>query len=364
MGRRAPTHASRTQGSKLSIGFVIGMLLVALCLIVAGAAIVYGVTQDSNPIEAAQSIAHDVKRTLFRDAEKPPQSAREPLAVADKPAVVSDKPASARDSSEESESSSKNALPTAPREPQLPTPVIAEYGGILIHSPIEASCVYAILFHQASYPWALVLDSKLPELDADVVFETHKIDIPANQPTGDVYMNAGALHVWRVGESTPIDTSIDVGAAPGSTVYAPVTGEVILVSEYDLYDICKDYEVHIQPEGFDDLDCVVIHIKDVCVKEGDQVVAGVSPIAAVRDIASEGVDGIHLAQFSDKEDGNHAHVQINDMNYEGYRKAKFESSSSSSEQQSSSTAYRSDDSALEALPEPDAYAASQEPQED
>ena len=329
MAQRRPTHARHAPGKPIHPAFVVGVLLLSLCITVAGGAIVYGFTQDMNPIDAAKLAAHNISQ-----AAMPSSSPTNPQETAAKPPVSpSAKTASApRDKTAPASSSSGPSRQPASssRAPQLPTPVIAEYGDMLIHSPIETSDVYAILFHQASYPWALVLQSKLPEIDANVVFETHQIDIPAEQPTGDVYMNAGALHVWRVGEVTEIDTSIDVGAAAGSTVYAPISGTVVLVKEYKLYDVCTDYEVHIQPAGHPELDGVCIHISDVVVGEGEEVVAGVTPLAKVRDIAAEGVDGIHLAQFSDKENGNHAHFQLNDMNYEGYRAAKFASSSEQS----------------------------------
>lgn len=335
MSKSKPTHARHAKGSRIRPGLVVAVLLLAACVTVAAAAIAYGFAQNLGPQEVFEQATTFVKSTFVIQEETPKSSTPSSAAHSQSSTQVQDTSGPAQQGQSTSQQSSQGASSNeassqkdissaqSSQTAQLPTPVVAEYGGILIHSPIETRNVYGILFHQASYPWSLVMETKLPELDADVIFETHEIDIPANQPTGDEYMNAGALHAWRVGEMTEMDTSIDVGAAPGTTVYAPVSGTVVLAKTYELYDICTDYEVHIQPEGFPDLDLVVLHIDDVTVKAGDVVVAGQTPIAKVRDIAAQGIDGIHLAEFSDKENGNHVHLQLCDVNYEGYREQKL-----------------------------------------
>lgn len=196
----------------------------------------------------------------------------------------------------------------------FPTPLVAEYDGVKIHSPVHVANLNGILFHQAATKWGLPLDTKLPEADEEKVFKTKSYDIkkPLEQTEGDEYIKAKALHLWRRGTPTKMDSSIDVGAEAGDTVYAPVTGTVVLVRTYRLYDTCDDYEIHIQPGDRDDLDVVEIHVTDVAVKAGDKVEGGVTPIAKVRDLAAEDITDIQLAYYTKPGHGNHTHVQIND----------------------------------------------------
>ena len=137
------------------------------------------------------------------------------------------------------------------------------------------------------------------------------------------WLNAKALHLWRTDATTDMDTSIDVGAESGTQVYAPVTGTVVLVGTYKLYETIEDYEIHIQPEGRPDLDVVEIHIKDVQVKAGDKVIGGETPLAKVRDLASEDITDIQLAFYSKEGHGNHTHVQVNNANADKYREMRL-----------------------------------------
>lgn len=226
------------------------------------------------------------------------------------------------DSSTSSSQATSSSIVVEEADPALPTPLIAEFDGVKLHSLVRAAEVSAIMFHQASFDYAHVLETKLPEIDPEKVMHERKVDIPAEQPTGDEYMNAPAMHVWRQ-EVTALDTSIDVGCAAFSEVLAPVDGTVVLVREYDLFDQMKDFEVHIQPTSRHDLDAVVIHLVDVSVKAGDKVVGGVTPIAKARDIVGEGLIDIQLGVFVEAHGGNHCHVQINNADSEGYREKRL-----------------------------------------
>ena len=208
------------------------------------------------------------------------------------------------------------------QESQHQTPLIANVQDVDLRCPIQTSDLTGILFHQASYDYALVLTTKLPEADYEIVQQQHKIRVNAKQTEGE-WLDADALHLWRTSDVTAMDTSIDVGALPGTIVRAPVTGTVVLVKNYMLYDTVPDVEIHIQPEGRKDLDCVLLHTVDPLVKAGDAVQAGITEISHVRDIEKDLYD-VQLGFYTPEGvGGNHTHVQVNDANAKDYRKVKL-----------------------------------------
>ena len=205
------------------------------------------------------------------------------------------------------------------------TPLVATCSGVDIHNLVNMVDLTGILFHQASYEYALPLETDLSEADYETIADTRTFFINRDQvaKSGE-WAETEALHIWRTSDTTAPDTSIDIGAIAGSTVKAPVDGTVVLVRNYRLYEEMDDVEIHIQPTGRPDLDCVIIHLTDPRVKAGDKVEAGVTPIAQVRDIESFLTD-VQLGFFTPEGvGGNHSHVQMNDANYPQYREKKLE----------------------------------------
>ena len=202
------------------------------------------------------------------------------------------------------------------------TPLIAQCNGIEIRSPLRPQDLSGVLFHQASYAYALVMTTELPEADSGTISPENPVRVNKSQQEG-AWLDADALHLWRNTDSTEMDTSIDVGATAGTQVVSPVTGTVVLLKDYMLYDEVPDIEIHIQPEGRPDLDAVILHTQDPLVKPGDHVDAGITPLSHIRDIAAQLYD-VHLAPYTAEDDpGNHVHIQINDANYEAYREEKL-----------------------------------------
>lgn len=202
------------------------------------------------------------------------------------------------------------------------TPLIAQCSGIDLRSPIVPADLTGVLFHQASYKYGLVMTTELPDADMERIGATKEPFVNRDQLEGE-WLDAEAMHLWRAADATAMDTSIDVGAAPGTTVRSPVTGTVVLVKDYLLYNEVPDIEIHIQPVSRPDLDVVLIHTTDPLVKAGDKVEAGVTELSHVRDIAKDLTD-IQLGFYTPADDaGNHTHVQVNDANYEGYRATKL-----------------------------------------
>ncbi len=202
-------------------------------------------------------------------------------------------------------------------------PLIAQCSGIDLRSPIAPADLTGVLFHQASLQYALVMTTELPEANTEQVETTGQSRVNRDQIEGE-WLDAEAMHLWREADTTDMDTSIDVGAAAGTLLRSPVTGTVVLIKDYMLYDEVPDIEIHIQPDGRPDLDVVLIHTYDPLVKAGDRVEAGVTDISHVRDIAKD-LDDVQLAFYTQEGDpGNHTHVQVNDANYENYRATKLD----------------------------------------
>ena len=232
--------------------------------------------------------------------------------------------ASATQNSASSQASAQASGKSANAYASTAYPLVARYDGVDIHSPVAPADLTAVLFHQASYHYALVMDTALPEADLEALGEDNAPRTNNAQTSGE-WLDADALHLWRPDDVTPIDTSVDVGAPMGTVVRCPVSGTVVLVKDYKLFDICDDIEIHIQPTGRPDLDVVILHTYDPLVKMGDKVVGGVTEMSHVRDIAESLGGDIQLMYYTAGDDpGNHAHVQVNDVNYEGYRETKLE----------------------------------------
>lgn len=202
--------------------------------------------------------------------------------------------------------------------PVEPNRQIAAYGKVKIYSPIAQENLTGVLFHQASYNTALAMTTELPEANPEKVSVDHPVRVN-NKQTEGTWVDADALHLYRVQDATPMDTSIDVGAKAGTTVYAPVTGTVVKVTNYDLYGEVPDVKIQIQPEGHPELDVVLLHQYDPQVKPGDKVEGGVTPISSVRDIAKDLTD-VQLGFFTAADDpGNHSHVEVNDASSKEYQ---------------------------------------------
>lgn len=202
-------------------------------------------------------------------------------------------------------------------------PLVAQCSGVDIRCPIAPADLTGVLFHQASYPYALGLTTELPSANIEDVSPETPARVNHEQLDGE-WLDCDAMHIWRTSDATDMDTSIDIGAAAGTPLRSPVTGTVVLVKNYRLYEEIDDIEIHIQPEGRADLDVVVIHTQDPLVRAGDRVEAGVTELSHVRDIASLLTD-VQLGFYTGGDDpGNHTHVQVNDAEYKDYREKKLE----------------------------------------
>jgi murein DD-endopeptidase MepM/ murein hydrolase activator NlpD len=98
-------------------------------------------------------------------------------------------------------------------------------------------------------------------------------------------------------------TAVDVAMPKGTTVVAPVSGTVMSVTTYRLYKYWLDYRVVIRPTENARFRVIMIHLAELKVRRGSQVVAGVTPIGVPRvfpfksdinDYVGVGVPHVHL----------------------------------------------------------------------
>ena len=235
------------------------------------------------------------------------------------------------------QSTSMNAANSAAYDPSaddaLPTPNIAESNGVELHSAVAANDLTEILIHNASYAYAAPLTTKLTEATNTEVMANHGTGRNADeQPTGDEWMTGEFIRCFRSTNAGPKMSAIDCGGKEGTTVYSPVTGKVVLVKQYKLYEKYDDYQIHIQPDGHPELDVVLIHLTDVSVKAGDQVTAGETKMAKIRDVYALIGEEMQLKQYTAEGDnGNHTHIQVNlanDPSYHGLDDLKQETAAS------------------------------------
>jgi murein DD-endopeptidase MepM/ murein hydrolase activator NlpD len=199
-----------------------------------------------------------------------------------------------------------------------PTPIFASRGKVILRLPVNMDDLTEVGFHQASYDYALAMKTPLPDADMAAAKKNQGTprDLSAQEVGTDAVLTGSVLRMWRDRPGKP-NTAVDVGAAPGSPVLAPVEGTVVLVKSYDLYGKHPDVRVHIRPDANTDIDVVLIHVQDPSVKAGDRVVAGVTQLGAVRKLSDK--MRMQLTSYT-KDDGDHVHIQLNDITdpaYEG-----------------------------------------------
>lgn len=211
----------------------------------------------------------------------------------------------------------------ASAETPAPTPVFASLRGTELHLPIAACDVTVLAFHQSSYNDTVAV-RPLIELGSPAAAKEAAIAARAARKAGEEATIAAtpvgaedsegtwtgsALELWRTGRNGKQKTAVDCGAAAGSSVYSPVDGTVMQVRPYKLYGKYDDFEIHIKPDAWSDLDVIVLHVTDPAIEPGTRVIAGLTRIARVRAL-SKVVSGLQLRTYT-LDGGNHTHVQVN-----------------------------------------------------
>lgn len=207
---------------------------------------------------------------------------------------------------------------------QAPTPVFMSLRGVKLHLPVPASSVTVLALHQSSYSGTLTLKSLVkygsPAAAKDAATAARaarkageEATIAATPPDsigdGSGIWAGTALQLWRTGRAGKQNSAVDCGAAPGTPVFSPVDGTVMQVRPYKLYGRYDDFEIHIKPDAWSDLDFIVLHVTNPAITPGTRVRAGLTQIARVRCL-SKVVSGLQLRTYT-LDGGDHTHFQVN-----------------------------------------------------
>jgi hypothetical protein len=181
-------------------------------------------------------------------------------------------------------------------EPEAQTPVFATFGPLELYLPAVKPVVVG--FHEASSGEALAL---APVGTAKSNDNTTKFDPPAEVEGADYRVMASR---GRVHSAT---SAVDVVMRDDEPVLAPVSGTVTDVEEYVLYGNHRDVRLEIAPDDAPEMRIVMIHIDDIQVEAGDEVVAGNTPVAGTARVFPF---GSQVDRFTEPDRWPHVHLEV------------------------------------------------------
>lgn len=185
-------------------------------------------------------------------------------------------------------------LPLASR----PAPqVVAVYGSLRLQLPVAQST--AIGFHAAG-DGAVSLSPVGRQGNQGVLLRlVHKL-----------LGGGGAGPTWYElgGDGGSPNSALDVGAATGSDVYAPVDGTVVAITPFVVDGRRYGSQLDIQPQTAPSVVVSLTHLRaDPAITVGSTVIAGVSRVGSVVDLSS--VERQALARFT-QDAGNHVSLEV------------------------------------------------------
>jgi len=181
-------------------------------------------------------------------------------------------------------------LPSGPPQPQ----VVAMRGALRLDLPIAQSRVTAIGYH-ASGDGALALDPVGRQANQGVLSRLgHRLFGGGG---------SGLRYYVIDGGTGPSTGTLDVGAPPGTDVYAPVDGTIVGLTPYVLDGKTYGTRIDIQPTGTPSLVVSLTHLRpDPSLTVGSTVAATTSKVGTVVDFT--GVERMALARYT-QDAGNH-----------------------------------------------------------
>ncbi len=184
--------------------------------------------------------------------------------------------------------------PAGPPKPQ----VVAIYNSLRLQLPVPQSRVTAVGYSGGTVG-ALGLQPVGTQANQGIVQRfLHKLF------GGD----SGSLRWYQLPGGQGSSTSaLNVGAAPGTDVYAPADGTIVGLNDLILNGRAYGQRIEIQPTGAPSIVVVVSHVKADDLAVGSAVVAGASKLGSVLDFS--GVERQALARHT-QDAGNHVLVEV------------------------------------------------------
>ncbi|MFA5843403.1 MAG: M23 family metallopeptidase [Coriobacteriia bacterium] len=170
--------------------------------------------------------------------------------------------------------------------------------------PATSDRLVAVGFHEASRPEALVL---VPE---ERLHTRARSDVIKAALARDPGLKLFEMNTRD--RATAAHTALDCAVLPGTTVRSPVDGTVRLVKRYYLEGRWEDRQIEIELDGAPGVRVVMIHVRDVRVRAGTRVRAGVTPIGRVRHLLINSQVNRYLPVAAD-----HTHIQVNPVSPSG-----------------------------------------------
>jgi murein DD-endopeptidase MepM/ murein hydrolase activator NlpD len=177
--------------------------------------------------------------------------------------------------------------------------VVATYGQLHVFTPINETVVTAIGYHGAGDD-ALPLDPVGRQANEGLLSRLfHRIF--GGGGGGVAYYQLG-------GGQGPSTGALDIGAAPGTDVYAPVDGTVVGLRDYVLDGTRYGSVIDIQPAGEPSVVVSLSHLKpDPALTVGSQLAKSTSKVGAVVD--TSGVERLALARYT-QDAGNYVEIVL------------------------------------------------------
>jgi hypothetical protein len=187
---------------------------------------------------------------------------------------------------------SSRLLPVGP-----PTPLtVALHSGLRIQLPVAQSRVTAIGYHSSG-------DGVLPLTPLGHQGNEGVLSRLAHKIFGGGH--GGFVYYQLGGGETAV---LDVGATPGTDVYAPVDGTIVGISDYILDGHAYGSRIDIQPSAAPSLVVSLTHLTpDPALSVGSTIAASSTKIGRVVDLS--GVEKQALAKYT-QDAGNHVSIEL------------------------------------------------------
>jgi murein DD-endopeptidase MepM/ murein hydrolase activator NlpD len=179
-------------------------------------------------------------------------------------------------------------------------PVFARLDDRNLVLPVAAGDATIVAYHSLSDERAYSLSPVGSQVNSGVV----------SRGLERVFSGEAAVRYYLLkasGRSGADTAAVDVGAAPGTPITAPISGRVTAVKPYLLYGKYEDVQIDLEAEGLSGVEVSLLFVDEPAVTIGQTVVAGKTQLGKVR--AAQGDLGQRLSKHT-HDSGSHVHLQV------------------------------------------------------